>query len=752
MQPPYHLLPRTMRLKSYILVLQILLFAGSLHINSMPAYPKKILVNAGDGIVYIRLLGDENNKRAETLDGYSLIQKGGEWYFADKDADGRLKPTDYKLSVSLTEDCRQFLMSIPKHLANNNSVVQSNFRSIEKSSRNQDVFGNRKVLVILMQYKDLSLVKTLNDFNDLFNGIGYSIDGAQGSVCDFFTDVSYGQLQLICDIVGPFTSKYDRGYYGGNDRNGNDSHPEVLFEEAINQAAEHVNLKDYDADGDGYVDNIHIIFAGHGEEAGASDDAIWSHEASFYQDYEIQGMKIDRYSCAPELRGNSGSGISRIGPHCHEIGHALGAMDYYDTDYGTDGEYIGTGDWDVMASGSWNNDGITPADFNPYVKAYDFGWITPKDLPSGNVIIHPSYINSENYYILKSSYSTEYYLIENKSREKWGKGVPGEGMLIFHIHPDIASSGNNINSKAPQKCYVVCASSYTQLPNGSPSSYGEINSNGCPYPGSSNNTNFGQSSTPVAFFWNDEDCGIDLNNISIDSEGNIHLENNSIGIGEEDVERNRVFFEGFEDEEVKVSMSDDADGALSPTWVIETNPQEPSKFPERPSAYKGSKSLQLSAKRVTEKAVSKLSFIIPKVIEGNLLKLRLYANTLNPLTDCPNIIQVGYRTKDNEEWQYSEFLSAENNIWHQFILELPNNILPELQILGTAFAGSVLAIDNIEVEEIIDKNDAGMQETRLDADGVISVFSLSGIKQNYLHRGINIIRLPNGVIIKTYSK
>lgn len=752
MQSPYHLLLLTMTLKSYIIVLQIILFAGSLHINGMPAYPKKISVNVGDGTVYIRLLGDEHNKRAETLDGYSLVQKSGEWYYAEKDADGWLKPSAHKLSAILTDNCKRFLTNLPKHITNNNYVVQSNNGSVKKSSRSLNVHGERRVLVILMQYNDLSLVKSLNDFNDLFNGIGYSVDGAQGSVCDFFTDVSYSQLQMICDIVGPFTSKYDRGYYGGNDRNGNDSHPEVLFEEAINQAAEHVNLKDYDADGDGYVDNIHIIFAGHGEEAGASDDAIWSHEATFYQDYEIQGMKIDRYSCAPELRGNSGSGISRIGPHCHEIGHALGAMDYYDTNYETDGEYIGTGDWDVMASGSWNNDGITPADFNPYVKAYDFGWTTPKDLPSGNVIIHPSHIDSESYYILQSSNSSDYYLIENRSREKWGKGVPGEGMLLFHIHPEIASSGNNINSKAPQKCYVVCASSNTQLPGGSPSSYGEINSDGCPYPGSSNNTIFGQSSTPIAFFWDDEECGIDLNNISIDSEGTIHLENNSIGIGEEDIERKRVFFEGFEDEEVKVSISEDDGGALSPTWVIETNPQGPSKFPERPSAYKGSKSLQLSAKRVTEKAVSKFSFIIPEVIEGNLLRLRLYANTLNPLTDSPNIIQVGYRTKDNDEWQYSEILSVGNNLWHQFIVELPDNILPEIQIEGTAFTGSVLAIDNLEVEELIDKNEAGIHEARLDADSIISVFSLSGIKQSHLRSGINIVRLRNGAVIKTYLK
>lgn len=738
--------------KHLILILQILLFAGNLYVNSMPAYPKKIPVNVGDGVVYIRLLGDEHNKRAETLEGYSIIQKSGEWYFAEKDAEGRLKPSVHKLSATPTDDSKQFLTNTPKHLTNKHNVRQSNNYSIAKTSRSQNVHGNRRVLVILMQYSDLPMIKSKNDFNDLFNGIGYSHDGAQGSVCDFYTDVSYGQLQLVCDVVGPFTSKHDWKYYGENDRNGYDSHPEELFEEAIIQATEHVSLKDYDADGDGYVDNVHIIFAGHGEEAGASDDAIWSHEATFYQSYEIQGMKIDRYSCAPELRGNSGSGISRIGPHCHEIGHALGAMDYYDTDYEANGEYIGTGDWDVMASGSWNNEGITPADFNPYVKAHDFGWITPKDLPSGNVTIHPSYIDSDNYYILKSSYSADYYLIENRSREKWGNGVPGEGMLVFHIHPDIASSGNNINSKAPQKCYVVCASSRMQRPDSSSSSYGDINSNGCPYPGSSNNTDFGQNSIPAAFFWDDEECGIGLNHISIDTEGIIHLENNSLGIGDEDVERKSVFFEGFEDDDVKVSISNDDDSHLSPTWVIETNPQEPSKFPERPSAYKGSKSLQLSAKRVSEKAVSQFGFIIPEVTESSLLRLKLYANTLNPQTDSPNIIRVGYQTKDNDEWQYSEIISAENNYWRQFVVELPTNVLLEIQVEGTAFTGSVLAIDNLEVEEIIEKNESRIHEMRSNADGITTVFSLSGIKQNHLQRGINIIRLPNGSIIKAISK
>lgn len=739
----------TMTITRFILLLQIFLYTGILHINGIPACPYKIPVNVGDSVVYIRLFGDEHNKRAETLDGYSLIQNSGEWYYAEKDVDGLLKSSAYKLSARLTEDCKHFLTNTQKHLTNNKEAQINN--NIKKSLRSQNVNGNRRILVILMQYTDLSMVKSNNDFDALFNGTGYSDDGAQGSVRDFYTDVSYGQLQLVCDVIGPFTSKYTRKYYGENSRNGEDIRPTELFEEAIFHAIEHVSLKDYDCDGDGYIDNIHIVFAGHGEEAGASDDAIWSHETIFYKDYEIQGMKIDRYSCAPELRGKSGSGISRIGPHCHEIGHALGANDYYDTDYGTDGNFYGTGKWDIMASGSWNNEGITPADFNPYVKAYDFGWITLKDLPSGNVVILPSNFDSDNYYILKSSYSTDCYLLENRSMEKWGNGVPGKGLLIYHIHPEIASSGNTINTKSPQKCYVVCASSRTRHPDSSIYSYGEINTDGCPYPGSSNNTDFGKSSTPVAFFWDDEECGIELNNISIDAEGIIHLLNNSQGIGEEDTEGKRVFFEGFEDDEVKVSITKNSDNSFAPTWGIKTDPMVPLKFPEQPYAYEGSKSMQLSAKKVTEKAVSQFSFIIPKITEGSSLKLILYVNSFKPNSENPNIIRVGYRTKDYDGWHYSEIISSDNNIWKKFIVELPDNILPEIKIEGTAFAESVLAIDNLEVEEIYNNN-SGIKNKYVEANGSIYMYSLSGIKQNNLKKGINIIRLPSGIVIKTISK
>jgi len=72
--------------------------------------------------------------------------------------------------------------------------------------------------------------------------------------------------------------------------------------------------------------------------------------------------------------------------------------------------------------------------------AFDFGWVSPNPLPVGEVVLSPSCHSAENYYIAQSGDDGDYYLLENRNSEKWGVGVPGEGLLIFHIHPDIAFS------------------------------------------------------------------------------------------------------------------------------------------------------------------------------------------------------------------------------------------------------------------------------------------------------------------------
>lgn len=499
-------------------------------INGMPSCPFPIKMD--DGLI-IHLKGDERCKWGTSEDGYTILPSERGWVYAQQSQNGFAEPSNYNVRKTRDLETKVFLETQPKGIPikfyNYQSVPPKNQRNINFESKR--IIGERKALVILMSFSDLDFRIEPNGFIKLFNEIGYSEDVAIGSVKDYFLWASYNQLEVTSDVIGPFKASHDMKYFGKNTGiNGQDQNPFKLFEEALNYAKEMVELSDYDSDGDGFIDNIHIIFAGYGEEAGANPDAIWSHEMTF-QPITVGNVKIDRYSCAPELRGNSGIGISRIGPHCHEMGHALGAMDYYDVDYSNNGQYQGTGDWDIMASGSWNNEGITPPDFNPYVKVFDFGWSNPENLLDGNNEIRPVYCANNQIFILPTPLNGDFFLIENRQKISFDSGIPGEGLLIFHIGSDIVSRSKNnmINAYFPQQCYVVCASSESKIPNSSPKSYGDINTSGCPFPGSTGNDEFTDTSIPAASCFNGTNSGILLSKINqIDDSKNICLFNGTI--------------------------------------------------------------------------------------------------------------------------------------------------------------------------------------------------------------------------------
>lgn len=523
---------------------------------AVPAYRPKIKVTVEGGEVYIQLCGDESCKYAITEDGYTILRDSIGWIYARQDDKGNVVPSKYRLVHRSKEDTelKNFLRSINKGLVP--SVDKKNIYGCQRQQITpkgtlksiRPVVGERRALIILMQFADKKFSKKREDFEALFNEVHYNADGAIGSVYDYYKEMSYGQLDLRSDIIGPYTSRHGMAYYGRNSSyGGGDNNPEALFEEALEYALSEVDFTRYDSDNDGYIDNIHIIFAGYGEEADASSDAIWSHQMTFYQPIQVQSLYVDRYSCSPELRGNKGNGITRIGAVCHEIGHALGAMDFYDTDYGKSGEYYGTGEWDIMAQGSWNDEGVNPADFNPYVKVVNFGWTNPSvvldsEMSVDSIVkIGPNVICQIN-----SKNGLDYFLVENTRRKGTFNSAHGEGMMIYHIGENIdeKSKTNSINATYPQECYPVCASAQSPYPSvGSAASFGNINSNGCPYPGSSGNTEFSNDSYPAAWDCRKDYIGISLMDISEDEEGNITFRPLCEGRGNEE----SLWSETFED-------------------------------------------------------------------------------------------------------------------------------------------------------------------------------------------------------------
>ena len=505
--------------------LLLLLFAAAVNAMAVPAYPEKIVFTQpnSETKVTIYLKGAERVHWAETIDGYSLLHSDdGSLVYAYRNAKGDMVASDIVATEIESRDAKtvDFLKSTPKHLRFSQSQVDamlSIWKQVEDAKSGpktmSDVTGQKKFLVILFAFNDKDMTHTRFEFKELFNQVNYTAGGRTGSVRDYYYDVSGGLFTLRVDVVGPYIGAYNTAYYGDSDYG-----YQEFAHEAVDSAAQDVDFSDYDNDGDGYIDGLHIIFAGHGEEAGGGSDCIWSHKWNIFNAPTYNNTVIDVYSCSPECSGSYGTRITNIGVICHELGHVFGAPDYYDTDYaGSGGEYPGLGQWDIMSSGSWNRGGIAPAHHNPYTKTYIYHWTTCDTIDSTprTVILNPVENSCNDIHRINTSTPDDFFMIENRQQLKWDQGIPGNGMLVYHIHPH-AYGASVSNASHPQQMYILAHTNPTDtFPTSTPSSYGDLNSNSATYPGAyAQRDSLTNNSVPWFRPWSKQPNSVSFYNIS----------------------------------------------------------------------------------------------------------------------------------------------------------------------------------------------------------------------------------------------
>jgi len=484
---------------------------------AVPAYPYPVVFTQPNGEqVTLIMKGDEYVKFAQTLDGYTLLyDEEGYFCYAQQNTQGDIEPSAFRaIDISnRSEELHEFLLRTPQDLRYSSaqmSVYQQIRNMVESESResNRNTTGVRKLLTVLMQYPDMPFTKTQEDFNHMFNQVKYTEYGANGSVKDFFLESSYNKLDVQTTVVGPFTAKNNWAYYGGEFSAARDLASEAVY--AAHEAG--VNFADFAENGE--VPSFYMIFAGHGEEAGGGANCIWSHAWNINPVY-FDGVKVSTYACSPELRDGGGKNITWIGVICHEFGHSLGAPDYYDTDYGTNGSYQGTGYWDLQASGSWNDNGRTPAPPNPRSKVYTYGWANATEIEGAQTVTIPSSRIYDNaYFRINTPTPNEYYILENKIKDGFDSYIPGTNMLIYHC----AANVSGMNTTSPQKFYPVAANAPIDLPgsgNNCQSDYGSINSTLCAWPGYTGKQEFTNTSIPAMISWDREPVNMPITNITV---------------------------------------------------------------------------------------------------------------------------------------------------------------------------------------------------------------------------------------------
>ncbi len=305
------------------------------------------------------------------------------------------------------------------------------------------IVGKKKAIMILANYKDEKFDNAHNNalFQKIANQENYNDAPFKGSMADYFKAQSRGKFELDFDVVGPVTVSKNASYYGGNDADDNDMHPGELVVEAVNLAKQQItDWTPYDWDGDGYVDQVYVVYAGKGEADGGAETTIWPHaydlsSSKAYGDGSGPvtvgtNLKVNSYACGPELNGQTGD-ITGIGVMCHEYSHCLGYPDFYDIDY-SGGQ--GMGAWDLMDSGSYNGDSYQPAGYTSYERWFA-GWETPVELSADDVEVTAmkSLQNGgESYIIYNDKNDNEYYLLENRQFEGWDASLPYAGLLILH--------------------------------------------------------------------------------------------------------------------------------------------------------------------------------------------------------------------------------------------------------------------------------------------------------------------------------
>ena len=403
------------------------LLTMSLVVMAVPAKKGvyKTLTLSDGTTVRAMLVGDEHGHFWRADDGQTYVQKNG---------------------IYQTVDTKDIVEKAKARRLQSNALFSRRLSRTRGLSDFNHYYDKKKGIIILVNYADVQF-KDENDnalFQRIVNEPGFSEGDFKGSMADYFRDQSRGKFELEFDVVGPVTVSKEAAYYGSNDEDGNDMHAAEMVCEAVTLAMDQVkDWKQYDWDGDHYVDQVYVIYAGNGAADGGGEDTIWPHAYDLYSSHyygdgtgpvEVDvNLKVNTYACGPELDG--GGKISGIGTMCHEFSHCLGYPDFYDIDY-SGGQ--GMLQWDLMDGGSYNGNGYQPAGYTSYER-WVVGWMDPIELSDEDKTIEDmkSLQNGgESYIIYNKGNPNEYYLLENRQLEGWDASLPSAGLLIIHVDYD----------------------------------------------------------------------------------------------------------------------------------------------------------------------------------------------------------------------------------------------------------------------------------------------------------------------------
>lgn len=398
------------------------------------------------------ITGDEFYRRIHDEKNFTIIKDSSTGFFVYAGSDGiNLIPTRFKVG-SVDPEAVGLVPNLYDNMSELKEKIDEYFAPLKATAYQAPTTGVLNNLVIFIRFSDEA------NFTDPISVYDSNFNTGAVSLKSYYTSASYGQLtinshfyptQNLSYIVS-YQDGYPRSYYQVYDATTN---PGGYSGGAERTVREHTLLQNacgfvasmipptlnIDGDNDGNVDNTCFMIQG---TADGWSDLLWPHMWSLYTyTVLINGKRVYTYNFnLTDFAGGS------TGVLCHEMGHSLGAPDFYH--YYTPGTPVGP--WCLMASSA-----NTPQNMLAHVKQKYMGWIPPMTeiTTPGTYTLNPLGTNStNNCYKIASPYSaTEYFTVEyRKNTSTFESALPGSGLIVSRINP--AYAGND--SGPPDEVYI----------------------------------------------------------------------------------------------------------------------------------------------------------------------------------------------------------------------------------------------------------------------------------------------------------
>lgn len=518
------------------ILLSISAVLAAIAIQAMPVKPGicRNITLADGTVVKAELVGDEHLTYWRTADGACYIQTPSAGVFS-------------KVELSALQS--EYDAVVAQKAAREKAILESARTSMPvKKVEGSKFQGKKKCLVILANFADTKFKPehTLDLYKQIINGENYSDEtlGFKGSVRDYFKAQSGGQFEIDFDVVGPVDLPKGYAGYGKNDASGRDQAALVypMVEDAVNLAKDQVtDWKQYDWDGDGLVEEVFVLYAGHGQAKYPQDpDLVWPHKSAIDPMTVADGVKVSVYACSSELGATEA--IDGIGAFCHEFSHCMGLKDHYDIN----GRGYGTGFWDIMCFGCYNGNSFLPAEYNSYEKMF-CGWKEPIVLnaePQKIEGMKALAAGGDTYIFYNDGNENEYYMLENRQKTGWDAALPGEGLIVLHVdYSKGAWEDNQVNYNAARQRMTVIPADNT-LGSTDEDKAGDA----WPYQGNNSLTNY---SRPACTVYNANTDGTGymnkyLLNIKQNADGTISFEYTTKSATKQDKPEGALLYETFD--------------------------------------------------------------------------------------------------------------------------------------------------------------------------------------------------------------